>query len=92
MSETGNNLTSLLLSAEAAAKLLDISVRHFYGLISAGRVGPVAIRLGRSVRWSYKDIEAWLSAKDPKTGKLPTREQWLMQNSEKYLATSEKRG
>ena len=74
---------ALLLTTEQAAKILNISVRHFFGLLSAGRIGPVAIRLGRSRRWSYKDIEAWLSARDPKTGKLPTREQWLMQNSEK---------
>jgi len=67
----------LLYSSAEAATLLGISRSAFYSLLSSGRIGPVGIRFGRSVRWSLDELRAWLSAKDAVTGLLPTREQWL---------------
>jgi excisionase family DNA binding protein len=67
----------LLLSAAEAASTLGISRSAFYSLLSSGRIGPVGIRLGRSVRWSIEEIKDWLLARDTRTGSLPNRERWL---------------
>jgi len=67
----------LLLSAAETAALLGISRSAFYSLLSSGRIGPVGIRFNRSVRYSVEELKAWLSARDSKSGKLPTRDRWL---------------
>jgi len=67
----------LLLSAKEAAQLLGVSRSSFYSLLSSGRIGPVGIRFGRSVRWSVEEIRAWILAKDHRTGSLPNRDKWL---------------
>jgi len=66
-----NNLTALLLSAEDAATLLGVSRRHFYGLHSSGRLGPLPVKLGRSVKWVRAELEAWAAAR------CPIREEWV---------------
>ena len=60
----------LLLSAEDAATLLGISRSLFYSLHSAGKVGPLPIRLNRRTLWSRKELELWVD------NDCPTRPQW----------------
>jgi len=54
----------LLVSAEAVAKCLDVSVRTLWRLRSSGKL-PEPIRLGGSVRWKASDIHAWIDAGCP---------------------------
>lgn len=56
----------LLLSAEAVARRLDVSVRTLWRLRSSGKV-PEPIRLGGSVRWKASEIHAWIDAGCPQT-------------------------
>lgn len=53
-----------LVPVETVAKMLDISVRSVWRLLSAGKlVAPR--RLGRSVRWSRSEIREWIEAGCP---------------------------
>jgi len=61
----------LLLSAAQAAALLSISRGHFYSLHTSGRLGPLPIRLNKSVRWIFVQLEEWV-----RKG-CPPREKWL---------------
>jgi excisionase family DNA binding protein len=61
----------LAISSEEAAKLLDISKRHFASLHAQGRI-PKPISLGRSVRWSVDELREWLAAG------APERSRWEM--------------
>jgi len=72
----------LLLNAEAAARLLGISRSKLYSLHSAGQI-PLPVSLGGCVRWDRAELQAWLSARNPKTGLLPNRCQWLQMRMEK---------
>ena len=54
----------LALSVEEVAQLLSISRAHVWRLHSSGRI-PRPVRLGRSVRWDRKTLEAWLEAGGP---------------------------
>ncbi len=69
MNEETDNL--ILVSAEKAARLLDISKRHFLSLESSGQVGPVAVKLGARRLYSVDELRAWAAAK------CPTRAVWL---------------
>ena len=67
----GNDHDAAGLAVDAAelAKLLQVSLRHVNALNSSGRL-PKPIRLGRSVRWARKELEAWLAAG------APSRDAW----------------
>jgi predicted DNA-binding transcriptional regulator AlpA len=56
---TANNDSTLLLSAEKLAELLDISVRTLWRLRAAGKL-PAPIRIGGSVRWRAQEIAIWV--------------------------------
>ena len=58
-------LAPVLLNAEAAAALLDISRRHFQQLDRSGRLGPQPVKLGRCTRWSRNALERWAAAGCP---------------------------
>lgn len=62
MSET---LSPLMVSAEAAAELVGISVRTWHNLRSQGQTPP-EIRLAGRVLWRRSDLELWISAGCPK--------------------------
>jgi excisionase family DNA binding protein len=49
-----------LLGVDAFASLLGVSVRHVRRLTDAGKC-PLPVRLGKSVRWSRKAVEAWIA-------------------------------
>lgn len=61
----------LLLSAAETAQILGMSRSSFYSLLSSGRIGPLAIRLSRSLRWDRREIERWVA------GKCVCRDEWL---------------
>lgn len=63
-SATQRDHARLALTAAAAAKLLDISIRHFWKLNATARI-PRPVRLGRSVRWQLRELEEWLQAGCP---------------------------
>jgi len=69
-------LEPLLLNAEHTAHLLGISRSKLYSLHSAGQI-PLPVRLAGCVRWDRAELQAWLLTKNPRTGLLPNRQQWL---------------
>ncbi|MDY7108774.1 MAG: helix-turn-helix domain-containing protein [Planctomycetota bacterium] len=54
----------LAIPASEVAKLLSVSERHVWTLHATGRL-PRPIRLGRSVRWDYAELLAWMKAGAP---------------------------
>ncbi len=57
----------VLMTIREVAAALRLSERKVYELQAAGRM-PAAIRLGRSVRWSRTQIEAWAARGCPDPG------------------------
>ena len=56
----------LLISVEELARILKISPRSVWRLLSAGKlVAPV--RIGGAVRWRYYEIRTWIDAGCPPT-------------------------
>ncbi|MBL8826453.1 MAG: helix-turn-helix domain-containing protein [Planctomycetaceae bacterium] len=58
----------LLVPAGDVAKMLEVSERTVWRLLSGGQlVHPV--RLGGSVRWRVEDVKRWIADGCPKTGR-----------------------
>ena len=74
----------LLLNAERTARLLGISRSKLYGMHSAGQL-PLPVSIGGCVRWDRAELQAWLLTKNPRTGLLPNRQQWVEMQMEKNL-------
>jgi predicted DNA-binding transcriptional regulator AlpA len=55
----------LLIDDRAAAALCGIARSTLHVLRQSGRWGPRAIRLGRALRFSRVEVEAWISAGAP---------------------------
>lgn len=72
----------LLLNAEQTARLLGISRSKLYAMHSSGQL-PLPVCLGGCIRWDRDELRAWLSARNPKTGLLPNRQQWVEMQSQK---------
>ena len=70
MTDVPTNSTALLLDAKDSANLLGVSRSHFYGLDSFGRLGPQAIKLGKSSRWRRDELERWVA------NDCPPRQRW----------------
>jgi excisionase family DNA binding protein len=54
----------LLLTAEQVAKLLQVSKRTLWRLLSAGAL-PAPLRIGNSTRWGCQQIHHWIDAGCP---------------------------
>jgi predicted DNA-binding transcriptional regulator AlpA len=54
----------MLVPASTVAKMMSISVRSLWRLLSAGRLVP-PVRLGRSVRWHVAEVRGWIDAGCP---------------------------
>ncbi len=63
------NVEPLAVPAPEAAKMLGISLSHFYALNSSARL-PRPVRFGKSVRWPVSVLNRWLEAG------APNREEW----------------
>lgn len=61
--------SAILLRLREVAKRLGISLAHAARLNASGRL-PQAVRLGRCVRWSVIDLDAWVAAG------APSRDRW----------------
>lgn len=59
----------LLVSAQAAAKMLSIGQAHLWGLNAAGRI-PQPVKLGRRTLWKTDELRQWAKAG------CPSRERW----------------
>jgi excisionase family DNA binding protein len=64
-----------VLTADEAADLLGISVRHLWACLASGRLGPQPIAFGRAKRWRKEELLAWIAAG------APPRDQWLARES-----------
>ncbi len=53
------DISPILISAEELAKLMDVSVRTLWRLLSAGKV-PQPVRIGRNTRWRLAEIREWI--------------------------------
>jgi len=85
MSSQGIQIEPLLLTAEQAARMLGIGRSKFYSMHSAGLL-PLPVSLGGCVRWDRQELRAWLSARNPKTGLLPTRQAWVEIQAQKEFS------
>jgi len=59
----------LAVSAREAARLVNVSARHWAGLVARGRA-PAGVRLGRRRVWPLEELRGWLAAG------APSREHW----------------
>ena len=51
--------TPLLINAEEVARMMDVSERTLWRLVSAGKV-PTPVRIGRSTRWRLAEVRQWI--------------------------------
>ena len=58
----------LLIPADQFAKLMQVSTRTLWRLLSAGQV-PQPVRIGGSVRWRVDQVKQWIAS-----GCLPQEE------------------
>ncbi len=63
----------LLVDAKTAAVMLSIGRSHFLSLLSAGKIGPMAQKLGRRSLFSVRELRAWVDAG------MPGRQKWVEQ-------------
>ena len=57
--DTGRD-SPLLIPAGEVARLLGISKRTLWRLLSAGKL-PAPVRLGNNVRWRLDEVQQWIS-------------------------------
>ena len=55
----------LLITSKDVFSRLGISQAAFFRLRARGKIGPRAIKLGRSIRWDAAEVDAWIKAKCP---------------------------
>lgn len=60
MSATNASPAAMLVNVETLSEQLGISVSSIYRRRSLGEPLPPALKIGGSVRWRQKDIDAWL--------------------------------
>lgn len=70
-----------MVDAKTAAGMLGIGRSHFMALLSSGRIGPMAQKLGRRSLFSVRELRAWVDAG------MPGRLRW---NEEKKLTIQKK--
>lgn len=63
-------VAELLVNTKQVTKLLNVSPRKVFELQVTGGM-PAPIKLGRSVRWSYEELKAWIAAGGP------PRDKWV---------------
>jgi predicted DNA-binding transcriptional regulator AlpA len=65
----------LLVDCCTASRMLSISPRMLWAMHAAGKV-PLPIKIGRRTLFDLNELRQFIAARNPKTGLLPTREQW----------------
>ncbi len=61
----GENEQTLAMDASQLADAMGISLRHLRRMQSNGKLGPQALRFGRSVRFSVQEVKDWIRAGAP---------------------------
>jgi excisionase family DNA binding protein len=61
MSLTQRGLDQEWLTTAEVAELLRVPIRTIYGWRSQRQNAPLAIRVGKHLRWRRTEVEAWLS-------------------------------
>lgn len=56
----------LLIDTKEATKLLRVSSRKLWQMYNTGEM-PKPIKIGRTVRWAYAELQAWVDAGCPAT-------------------------
>jgi predicted DNA-binding transcriptional regulator AlpA len=56
-----------LINAEELARMMDISERTLWRLLSGGKV-PQPVRIGRNTRWRLAEVAAWIERGCPADG------------------------
>jgi predicted DNA-binding transcriptional regulator AlpA len=54
----------VLINAEELARIMDISERTLWRLLSGGKV-PQPVRIGRNTRWRLAEVEEWIASGCP---------------------------
>jgi len=67
----GPAVEPMLIGARDAAKLLAVSVRHFYALDARGQI-PEGMQLGRRRLWALQELRQWVAAG------CPSRDKWAV--------------
>lgn len=65
------NPERLLLCADGVAKVLSLSKRTIWRMVSAGEL-PAPVRIGRASRWRRSDLERFVDALQPGNGEVVT--------------------
>lgn len=66
----------LLVDRRELSRLLSVSVATIDRLASAGKIGPVAIRVSNGrIAWRYHSVERWIAASEAH-GELLDRKTW----------------
>ncbi|MBI1338079.1 MAG: helix-turn-helix domain-containing protein [Phycisphaera sp.] len=60
----------LAVDVTQAAALIGVSRSAFYKLVSAGRIGPRGVQLGKHVRYPLAELREWAAAG------MPPRHEW----------------
>jgi excisionase family DNA binding protein len=58
--DPAGEIQKLLVSADELAKMLDVSERTIWRLLSGGKL-PRPLRLGGSVRWRLAEVTTWIA-------------------------------
>jgi excisionase family DNA binding protein len=54
----------LLIRADEVARMMGVSERTLWRLLSAGKV-PQPVRIGRSTRWRLAEVRGWIAGGCP---------------------------
>lgn len=69
-SGTASPPAPLLISARDLARILNVSPRTIWRLLSAGQIVP-PVRIGGSVRWRFDEVTSWIQAGCPESMNHP---------------------
>jgi predicted DNA-binding transcriptional regulator AlpA len=53
------NTVRVLINAEELARMMDVSERTLWRLLSGGKV-PQPVRIGRNTRWRLAEVVEWI--------------------------------
>ncbi len=53
------NTVPVLINAEELARMMDVSERTLWRLLSGGKV-PQPVRIGRNTRWRLAEVVEWI--------------------------------
>ena len=53
------NTVPILINAEELARMMDVSERTLWRLLSGGKV-PQPVRIGRNTRWRLAEVAEWI--------------------------------